>query len=175
MREDEEGWFYFVDRFKDCLRRRGENISSYQVEQPILDHPAVASCAAIGVPADEEAGEEEIAVFVLPAQGAQVSPEEISAWVAERLPAFLRPRYFQIVESLPMTPSGKVQKAQLRKLVLAALEEVELDDTLPAAMRKSYDLAELAPSVRSLHLPAPGPATAMPSTSTSVRKRFPPR
>jgi crotonobetaine/carnitine-CoA ligase len=54
LRRDEEGWYYFVDRYKDAIRRRGENISSYEVEQAVLGHPAVAECAVIAVPADEE-------------------------------------------------------------------------------------------------------------------------
>ena len=60
LRQDEDGWYYFVDRYKDALRRRGENISSYEVEQGVLCHPAVLECAVIGVPADSEAGEDEV-------------------------------------------------------------------------------------------------------------------
>lgn len=116
MKQDKDGWFYFVDRFKDCLRRRGENISSFEVEQPILTHPAVLSCAAVGLPADERGGEDEVGVFVVPKEGMTVTPEEISAWATERLPGFLNPRYIQIMTALPMTPSGKVQKAELRKM-----------------------------------------------------------
>ena len=65
LRRDEDGWYYFVDRYKDTLRRRGENISSYEVEQVILGHPAVAECAVIGVPADVEAGEDEVMAVVV--------------------------------------------------------------------------------------------------------------
>ncbi|MGE0796783.1 MAG: AMP-binding protein [Lautropia sp.] len=114
--QDEEGWFHFVDRFKDCLRRRGENISSFEVERPILTHPAVLSCAAVGLPADEQGGEEEVAVFVMPRAGMTVTPQEISAWAGERLPAFLNPRYVQVMPQLPMTPSGRPRKAELRRL-----------------------------------------------------------
>ena len=116
MREDAEGWFYFVDRLKDCLRRRGENISSYEVERPILTHDAVQDCAAVGMPADEEAGEDEVGVFVIAKEGKQVSADEIDKWASTRLPEFLRPRYIQFVDSFPMTPSGKVQKAKLRAM-----------------------------------------------------------
>ena len=66
LRRDEDGWYYFVDRYKDALRRRGENISSYEVEQAILAHPAVAECAVVGVPADVEAGEDEVMVVIVP-------------------------------------------------------------------------------------------------------------
>jgi carnitine-CoA ligase len=119
MRQDADGWFYFVDRFKDCLRRRGENISSFEVEQPILTHPAVLSCAAVGLPADEKGGEDEVGVFIVPKEGMKVTPEEISGWATERLPGFLNPRYVRIMTQLPMTPSGKVQKAELRKMGVA--------------------------------------------------------
>ena len=116
MRQDAEGWYYFVDRLKDCLRRRGENISSYEVERPILTHPAVADCAAVGMPADEEAGEDEVGVFIIVKDGEKVTAEEIDAWAATRMPEFLRPRYVRFVDSFPETPSGKVQKAKLRAL-----------------------------------------------------------
>ena len=65
LRRDEDGWYYFIDRYKDALRRRGENISSYEVEQAILGHPAVVECAVIGVPADQEAGEDEVLAVVV--------------------------------------------------------------------------------------------------------------
>ena len=74
MRRDAEGWFYFIDRLKDCLRRRGENISSYEVEQPILAHEAVADCAAVGVEAEGDAAEEEVAVYVTLQPGHDLAP-----------------------------------------------------------------------------------------------------
>ena len=114
--QDEDGWFHFVDRFKDCLRRRGENISSFEVERPILTHPAVLSCAAVGVPADGQAGEDEVCVFVVARDGMEVTAEKISEWAAERLPSFCQPRYVRVMEELPVTPSGKVRKAELRSL-----------------------------------------------------------
>lgn len=116
LRRDQDGWFYFVDRLKDCLRRRGENISSFEVEAPILGHPAVGSCAAVGLPADEEGGEDEVGVFIIPKDGATVDPAEISEWAKARMPQFIVPRYVQVVDSFPMTPSGKIQKAKLRAL-----------------------------------------------------------
>jgi crotonobetaine/carnitine-CoA ligase len=116
LREDADGWFYFVDRLKDCLRRRGENISSYEVERPILQHEAVHDCAAVGMPADEEAGEDEVGVFVITKEGKKAAAEDIDRWVDGKLPEFLRPRYIQFVDSFPMTPSGKIQKAKLRAM-----------------------------------------------------------
>jgi crotonobetaine/carnitine-CoA ligase len=79
----------------------------------------VLSCAAVGLPADEKGGEDEVGVFIVPKEGMKVTPEEISGWATERLPGFLNPRYVRIMTQLPMTPSGKVQKAELRKMGVA--------------------------------------------------------
>ncbi len=113
MRRDAEGWYYFVDRVKDALRRRGENISSFEVEAVVRAHPAVAECAVIGVPADEDGGENEVMAFVVPAAGA---PDwaELVAWCDARMPYFMVPRFFEAVDDLPRTPSEKVKKKDLR-------------------------------------------------------------
>jgi crotonobetaine/carnitine-CoA ligase len=116
LRRDAEGWYYFVDRLKDALRRRGENISSYEVEQAILEHPAVFECAVIGVPADSEGGEDEVMLFAVPAPNSDLHVEELWAFAEKRLPAFTVPRYIKIMDSLPKTPSEKVQKGELRKI-----------------------------------------------------------
>jgi carnitine-CoA ligase len=112
LRRDEEGWFYFVDRFKDALRRRGENISSYEIETSILSHPAVLECAVVAVPASSEAGEDEVMAHLI-TQGATTA-EEIWEWCDGRVPGFAVPRYLRFVEKLPKTPSQRVQKAELR-------------------------------------------------------------
>ncbi|MBF6619300.1 MAG: AMP-binding protein [Patulibacter sp.] len=114
LRRDEDGWYYFVDRFKDAIRRRGENISSYEVEQAVLGHAAVVECAAVAAPAATEAGEDEVAVFVVLEQGAEASVDELRGWCDQRLPAFARPEFVSVVDALPMTPSGKVRKIELR-------------------------------------------------------------
>ena len=72
LRRDAEGWYYFVDRVKDALRRRGENISSFEVESVVRSHPAVAECAVIGVKADEAAGEDEVKACVILREGAEL-------------------------------------------------------------------------------------------------------
>jgi carnitine-CoA ligase len=113
LRQDEDGWFYFIDRYKDALRRRGENISSYEVEQALLGHPAVVEAAVIGVPADVEAGEDEVLAVVVVSSPA--SPAEVLEWCAGRIPAFAIPRYLRVVDALPKTPSEKVRKAVLRE------------------------------------------------------------
>ena len=112
LRRDAEGWYYFVDRFKDALRRRGENISSYEVEQAILGHPSVVEAAVLGVPADQEAGEDEVLAVVVVAE--PVEPAEVLAWCRGRIPAFAIPRYVRVVDALPKTPSEKVRKSTLR-------------------------------------------------------------
>ena len=114
LRRDQDGWYYFVDRLKDAIRRRGEHISSYEVEQGLLDHPAIAEVAAIGVPADQEAGEDEVMVFVVRDKGAQLSPEELWTYADRQLPHFAVPRYIRVIEELPKTPSEKVRKTELR-------------------------------------------------------------
>jgi carnitine-CoA ligase len=113
LRKDEDGWFYFIDRYKDALRRRGENISSYEVEQALLGHPDVVEAAVIGVPADVEAGEDEVLAVVV-SSGA-VRPAELLEWCSGRIPAFAIPRYLRIVDALPKTPSEKVRKTVLRE------------------------------------------------------------
>jgi crotonobetaine/carnitine-CoA ligase len=111
-RRDEDGYFTFIDRLKDSIRRRGENISSYEVEQVVNQHPAVAESAAVGVPS--ELGEEEVMIVVVPRAGSELVPEELTAFCAERLAAFMVPRYVRVLDALPKTPTEKVQKFLLR-------------------------------------------------------------
>jgi crotonobetaine/carnitine-CoA ligase len=112
LRRDADGWYYFVDRYKDALRRRGENISSYEVEQALLGHPAVAECAVIGVPADVDAGEDEVLAVVV-ASG-PLSADELWDFCLGKIPGFAIPRFVRFVDALPKTPSEKVRKAVLR-------------------------------------------------------------
>jgi crotonobetaine/carnitine-CoA ligase len=112
LRRDADGWYYFVDRLKDTIRRRGENISSYEVEQAILPHPGVAECAAVAVPADE-GGEDEVMLVIVPSPSAP-SVEELWDWCDEHLPSFVAPRYITFVDALPKTPNEKIRKHQLR-------------------------------------------------------------
>lgn len=109
---DEDGFLTFVDRLKDTIRRRGENISSWEVERVLSEHPDVAQVAAYGVPS--ELSEEEVMVAVVPADGWSPDPAELVAFGAERLTAFAVPRYVRMVDALPMTPSQRVEKYRLR-------------------------------------------------------------
>lgn len=112
VRRDEEGWYYFVDRIKDALRRRGENISSYEVEHALLAHPAIAECAIIGVPADTEAGEDEVMAVIVPK--GELSAREVWEFAIGRIPQFAIPRFVWFRQSLPLTPSAKIQRNVLR-------------------------------------------------------------
>ena len=115
LKRDKDGWYYFVDRLKDAIRRRGENISSYEVEQGLLASELIAEVAAIGVPADQEAGEDEVMVFVVPEEKAEITAEDIWSFADRQLPAFAVPRYVRIIDQLPKTPSEKVRKIELRE------------------------------------------------------------
>ncbi len=109
---DEENYFYFVDRKKDALRRRGENISSYEVEKVINAHPAVMESAAIAV--KSEMGEDEVMVCLTLKPGADPSPVNIMDYCQARMAYFMIPRYLRILAALPKTSTQRVQKYQLR-------------------------------------------------------------
>jgi crotonobetaine/carnitine-CoA ligase len=110
---DEDGWFYFVDRMKDTIRRRGENISSFEVEACVNEHEAVAESAAVGVPS--VLGEDEILVLVRLHDGAHVSPEDLIAFLEVRAPKYMVPRYLEFVIELPRTDATqRVRKVELR-------------------------------------------------------------
>jgi len=121
-RMDADGYFYFMDRVKDYIRRRGENVSSMEVERQVSDHPGVKEAAAIGVKAGEGASSEDEIMIVCIAEGAAPDPAELTHWMAERMPYFMVPRYIRFVEALPKTPTERVQKVKLR-------EEGVTDDT----------------------------------------------
>lgn len=116
--QDERGEFFFVDRAKDAIRRRGENISSMEVEVTVVEHPAVVECAAFGVPA--EFGEEEVKIAVVLAEDATFDPADLVEYLAQRMPRFMVPRYVEVVGFLPRTPTEKVRKDQLRAAGITA-------------------------------------------------------
>lgn len=111
-RFDDEGYLTFIDRIKDCVRRRGENISSYEVEAVINRHPAVLESAIIGVPS--ELGEEEVLAAVVVQPGASLTPVELLAFCAPRMAYFAVPRFIRWMEFLPKNASERVQKFHLR-------------------------------------------------------------
>jgi crotonobetaine/carnitine-CoA ligase len=113
-----DGAFRFVDRLKDAIRRRGENISSWEVEQVLMSHAAVAACAVY--PVRSELAEDEVMAAVVAREGAAVAAAELAQWCETRLPRFAIPRYIDLVADLPRTENGKVQKYRLRELGVTA-------------------------------------------------------
>src|SRR5918992_50615 len=112
LRRDADGFWFFVDRKKDVIRRRGENVSSVEVERVLVDHPAVQYVAVVGVPS--ELTDEEVLAWIVPRAGATVDPAELLAWAGSRLARFKIPRYVRVVPDLPRTGSHKVRKEALR-------------------------------------------------------------
>ena len=112
---DEHGVITFVDRIKDCIRRRGENISSFEVEEAMRDLAGVKEATAFAVPSDIEGAEEEVMIIIVPHDGTDLTVDQVAAHARDRLPRFAMPRYIEIARSLPKTPTEKVQKQVLRK------------------------------------------------------------
>jgi crotonobetaine/carnitine-CoA ligase len=110
---DEQGYFRFVDRLKDAIRRRGENISSYEVEQVLLAHPDIDMAAVF--PARSELAEDEVMAAIVTRPGAAIPPVELMQFCATRLPYFAVPRFVDFVADLPRTENGKVRKYELRE------------------------------------------------------------
>jgi crotonobetaine/carnitine-CoA ligase len=110
---DEDGYLFFVDRKKEAIRRRGENISAWEVEQVMLQHDGVESAAVI--PVASEHGEDEVMAWVVARSGASLDPSELVAFCRPRLPYFAIPRYVEICDELPLTENGKIQKFVLRQ------------------------------------------------------------
>jgi crotonobetaine/carnitine-CoA ligase len=114
FRRNKDGNFYFVDRLKDAIRRRGENISSFEVEAEVEAHPAILESAAVAVPA--AGGEDDVKVVVALKPGQKLDPTELHSFLQERLPAYMVPRYIEVrTQELPKTPTGKIRKAALRE------------------------------------------------------------
>jgi acyl-CoA synthetase (AMP-forming)/AMP-acid ligase II len=111
---DEEGRVHIVDRRKDIIVTGGENVSSREVEDVLHDHPGVATVAVVGVP-DEHWGES-ICAVVVPRPGAHVDLADLVALARTRLAGFKQPRHVVLVDALPVNASGKVRKAELRRL-----------------------------------------------------------
>lgn len=112
FRQDEQGRFFFVDRAKDVIRRRGENISSFALEGEVLAHEDVRECAAVAVPSPHS--EDEVLIAVTPVEGRGIDPAGLIDWLWPRVPRFMVPQYVRVMSDLPKTASGKVQKHVLR-------------------------------------------------------------
>ena len=122
LMRDEAGNYWFVDRVKDAIRRRGENISSFEVERELDSHPDVLESAAVAVPSGM--GEDDIKAVVALKPGATLTAPDLYAYLIPRLPAYMVPRYIEILSTdLPKTPTGKTVKATLRASGTAAAWE----------------------------------------------------
>ncbi len=115
-RFDHEGRLFFIDRLNDRIRRRGENISSYEIEQVLNEHPAVLESAAVGIRVEGAGGEDEIKAVVVLHDGpdSQLDPVALLDYCAEHMPRYAVPRYIEIVADLDKTASGKVRKQDIR-------------------------------------------------------------
>jgi crotonobetaine/carnitine-CoA ligase len=113
LRRDADGNYFFVDRLKDALRRRGENISSFEVEREILAHPAIHQAAVLGVPSED--GEDDVLAVVSWKHAAEADEKELFDFLRPRLPHFMLPRYIRVLSDLPLTPTNKIQKFVLRE------------------------------------------------------------
>jgi carnitine-CoA ligase len=116
---DDNGRYHFVDRIKDAMRRRGENISSMEVEAYVNEHPAVSESAAIGVPS--RYGEDEVKICVVLHEGQPITAVELHEYLTDRMPAFMVPRYIEFIENPERTEAmQRIKKPPLR---LNALNE----------------------------------------------------
>jgi crotonobetaine/carnitine-CoA ligase len=110
---DEDGDFHFVDRLKDTIRRRGENISSMEVELELLAHPLVREAAVVAVPSEDS--EDEVLAVLAPQPGCRIDALQLIEHLRGRLPHFMLPRFIRVIDELPKTPTAKVEKHVLRK------------------------------------------------------------
>jgi len=133
VRRDRDGFYYFVARKKDIIRRRGENIAGAELDRVVGLHPGVAEAAAIAVPA--ELGEDEILVAVVAKPGATLTASDIAQWCAQRLAPAKVPRYVAFVNSLPHTPTHRVAKFPLKNdpTLLARAVDLQKRGSPPAA------------------------------------------
>ena len=112
-RVDAEGWFWFEDRASDSMRRKGENISSFEVEMLVCQHPAVAEAVVVATPSS--VGEDEVWALVKVRDGMSLEHEDLMKHCAEVMPYFMIPRYYDIVDEFPRTPTAKVEKYKIRR------------------------------------------------------------
>ena len=108
---DEDGDFYFAGRIKESIRRRGENISAWEVERVLNSHPSIEETAVIGVEAD--IGEQEIKAFIKCAEGSTIAPKDFVLWCRSNMPTYQIPRYVSFVEKFEKTPTERIRKLKL--------------------------------------------------------------
>jgi len=111
---DPEGRLFYVDRIKDRIRRRGENISAFEIEEVISSHPEVTQCAVVGIKTADAGGEDEIMAFVVAKEQCALQPEALLDWCCPRMPRYAVPRFVEFVTDIERTASGKIRKQALR-------------------------------------------------------------
>ncbi|MDZ4858236.1 MAG: long-chain fatty acid--CoA ligase [Candidatus Hydrogenedentes bacterium] len=114
--KDEDGYFYIVDRIKDMIIRGGFNVYPREIEEVLMSHPEISLAAAIGIPCEEYG--EEVKAYVILQNGSTLTPEAVMAWGKTELAAYKYPRMVEIVKTLPIGPTGKILKTELRKIAL---------------------------------------------------------
>ena len=112
---DEQGRLYYADRIKDRIRRRGENISSFEIEQVINDYPEVVESAVVGIRVEGAGGEDEVKAYIVTDGGGEIDNIALLDYCAENIPRFAVPRYIEAVEAVAKTATGKIQKEPLRQ------------------------------------------------------------
>lgn len=132
---DEDGFLYFVERTKESIRRRGENISAFEIESILCKHDDVIEAAAVPVPS--ELSEDDVAVYVVSRPGSTPSLEELVHFCVDNMAYFMVPRYWAVVEELPKTASQKIEKYKLK--TTAAAERSSLWDRESAGLRVTRD------------------------------------
>jgi len=110
--QDEDGWVYYVDRLAHFIRRRGENVSAWELQRLIEEHPDVAEAFVLGVPSPM--GEEEVKAVVVPSGGAALDPAELHAWCHGRMAGFMVPHFIEVRDTMPHISVGKVDREELR-------------------------------------------------------------
>jgi crotonobetaine/carnitine-CoA ligase len=118
MRMDEDGFLYFAGRKKERIRRRGENISAYDIETCASSHPDVVECAAVAYPAGD--GEDEVRLAVVILEGATLTQAQLALWLDGQLAKFMRPRFIEFLPELPKTGSGKTEKYRIMDAPLSS-------------------------------------------------------
>lgn len=113
LRCNEQGDYFYVDRKKDRIRRRGENVSSFDVEHCVLDYESIQECVILAYPSPM--GEDDIRLILVAKAGLTLQPEVLYAWLKQRLPTFSLPRYIECVDTLPRMGTGKIDKLELKK------------------------------------------------------------
>jgi carnitine-CoA ligase len=109
---DQDGYLYFTDRIKDSIRRRGENISSFEVERDVATHPDVAEVACVA--ASDAYGGDEVKVFIVTRADRRIDPEQLVHFLIPRMPHYTVPRFIEFIDELPKTPTMRVRKVELR-------------------------------------------------------------